>query len=184
MATMPTGTQGGCAMMATGLGDDGDDIVTPRRPADPGRFPTWQFRKVIALGGYYRSSSRYDETRVQNARGEESFFGIPWAALERAGMADVVTVVSRVFITDAERYRLHRKHFLVWLAVECGIIIQANDRGVQEWQYAFPDKPRKVLDDYEAARRFDLSERTVREYRDVAARALDNEWYWLKTRER
>jgi hypothetical protein len=155
------------------------DEQTRRALDDPTRFPVGVFKRLIILGGFYRANARAGEEGSG-----DSLFGIPWAAVERAGYADIVTVVSRVFITDAARLRLHRKHFLVWLAVECGILIESNAHGTSDWRYAFPEKPKKVMDESEAGKRFGLEEETVREYHDAAAAALDKEWFWLKTRER
>jgi hypothetical protein len=138
------------------------------------RFPTYKFKRLIVLGGYYRASSGYGEV------GGDTFFGIPWAALERAELSEVATIMLRV-IGDRVRHHLNVKHFPVWLAMQCGVIVEGNGSG---WRYAFPDKPRKVMDDYETARMFHVSESTAREYRDEMQRVLDNEWCWMMTRER
>jgi hypothetical protein len=143
------------------------------REDDPTRFPTWKFKRLIALGGFYRANTRYGEVS-----GDETFFGIPYAALERAELGPVVTVVLRV-VQDRVRHGFTAKHFPVWLAMECGVVMQGGS-----WHYAFPDKPRKVLDDYETARQFQVSEATAREYRSDVARAFDDQWRWMLTREK
>jgi hypothetical protein len=150
---------------------------------EPERFPTWRFKRLIALGGFYRANGRFGENSSSSeAEGDETCFGVPWAAIERADLADVVTVVSRV-LEDARRHNFTAKHFAVWCAMEAGIIIERTPRGMN-WRYAFPEKPKKVMDDYETARMFVVSERTARDYRDDVQTALNGEWFWLKTRER
>jgi hypothetical protein len=170
MALMLYQTRGYATMVATGLGDDGDDRSIRRD--DPGRFPVYAFKRLVSLSAYYRANGRHGEV------GGDTFFGIPWAAIERAELADVATAMTRV-IGDRVRHGFTAKHFPVWLAMECGIVLLEG-----KWSYAFPDKARKVLDDYETARTFGVSEATAREYRNVVTRALDDQWYWIKTREK
>jgi hypothetical protein len=67
--------------------------------------------------------------------------------------------------------------------MECGVIIETR-AGRRDWRYAFPDKPRKVMDDRETARLFRITEQTATDYRNDVQTALDSEWRWLKTRER
>jgi hypothetical protein len=167
---------GGIAMMHSDA-DRGPEAEDMLGTDDPNHFPVRAFRRLIALGGYYRSSARYGEVTDG-----ESFFGIPWAAVERARLADVVTAVARV-LDDAKRHRLTAKHFPVWCAMECGVIIETR-AGRRDWRYAFPDKPRKVMDDRETARLFRITEQTATDYRNDVQTALDSEWRWLKTRER
>lgn len=138
------------------------------------RFPVGEFKRLIRLTQDYPTPRAFGSVGVG-----ESFFGIPWAAIERARLASIVTCVTHVFIVDRARHHFTRTHLPVWVAMECGIILLPG----QAWRYAFPEQPRMVMDDRETARLFDISEATARTYRDAAVRALDNEWFWLNTRE-
>lgn len=129
-------------------------------------FPVSRFKRLIVLGAYYAGGHKYGEP------GGETFFGIPWAAIERAELAAVATVILRV-VADRQRHGLTAKHLPVWLGMECGIIIEGGT-----WRYAFPEKPRRVMDDAEAARTFGLNPRTAEEYRNAMQRALDDQWNW------
>jgi hypothetical protein len=117
------------------------------------------------LGGFFSGNDGFDERS-----GGDSCFGVSWAAIQRAELHHVVTTVARV-LSDHQRHQLVAKHFPVWLAMECGIVLQ---NGV--WHYAFAADPRIVMDDRQAARLFDIAESTARTYRDEFARALDREW--------
>lgn len=152
--------------------------VDDRPPDRADRFPTWRFKRLIMLGGFFRANGRYDEVG-----GDDSCFGVPWSAIERAELAEVATVVARV-LDDSRRHRFTAKHFSVWCAMEIGIIIEHTARGGMDWRYAFPEKPKKVMDDYETARHFQVSEGTARNYRDDVQTALNGEWYWMHTREK
>jgi hypothetical protein len=128
-------------------------------------FPTWKFKRLIVLGGMFRATSGPGDRA-----GGDSCFGIAWAAIQRAELGLVVTTMARV-LSDHERNGIVAKHFPVWLAMECGIVLE---RG--EWHYAFANDPRIVMDDRQAARLFQIAESTARTYRDEFARALDREW--------
>lgn len=131
-------------------------------------FPTWKFKRLIVLGGFFRATSGFGDRT-----GGDSCDGISWAAIQRAELHHVVTTVARV-LSDHERNQLVAKHFPVWLAMECGIILQDG-----LWHYAFANDPRIVMDDRQAARLFQIAETTARTYRDEFARALDREWLWV-----
>jgi hypothetical protein len=161
-------------MIATGLGDDGDDlpVIPARRGVPP--FPWGSLRFILTSGGDYSADTSAKPAPVQLHRGE--WDGIRKATIERASYGPVREAISRAFGESRVIHGLHATHWKVFIACEVGMVERPNARGVMIWRVYRPEDPDAVMPDEEAARTFGIALSSVRTYHSQARTAIEKEW--------
>lgn len=186
---MLAGTKGVVAMAATGLPDDGDDIVIPRRRALPD-FPWGELRRVLILSGsMHRSNTQIQPVPMTTHRHSD---GIPYAALESAKHGPVLTAVARAFNESRARHNLTPAHWRVLLGCEAGLIERTivghpftDKHGVtyqkRETRLCIyrPERPDAVVPYDDTDRVLGVREDLARRYHKEVRKAIEDEWNYL-----
>jgi len=167
-------------MIAQTLGvylmDDCDDLLPLRQRRAVPPFPWDSLRNILTLGGDYSSDTTAKQVPMATHR---MFDGIRFAALEHAQYGPVMTAIQRAFGENRVRHNLTEKCLPLLFALEAGLVLRPDRRGIPRWVLWSSERPDAMVPDREAAVLFGLSESTVREYHRLACKAVTDEWIYL-----